>query len=628
MSDFKLKYLKYKNKYIKLKQFGGSICTNEDVFNIDCTNPDNTDRQCQQFFVLSGHGRTLSSSIEEQFKVPENFNIVTITDVGISLKNVDSLPILDMFFNIKEGTTGENPADYVFYDIIKYLSSPFKNEPKEFLGLTFRNHPSGCFINNTSVSFRSSFTNPLTGKSSGVSNGGILTLPNIYNGNRNSLKIYGDRFFNKYNTRFNSIYKDITKWDPEESHAQNMKSNNDYMFDPRFNRVTDDYFKLINKKYKESEIKRYPYYYKDPTILSGLDTKINNNDYIYDGLISFDLPTLFTNLNEMGITNGTIFLLVCRGGLEEDRLPVYRQLSIEVTDELGKNNDLTIDDLKLLLYNEILFCYETIKLVLNAKKNLTTYIISNLNKITNSVEVKTHLLLNTFYKLSKENSVYHKILQLIKYNDFIDWLRKLKSSTKILNDYYSFENSCLIFMNLIKSKINLTTFEIVRNESETFKKIYEVEKLDNISIKYYLYILNKGAKLNIPISEWDTSNVTDMSELFKNLENFNEDISKWNTENVTTMDNMFDGATSFTNKDLSKWDVGKLISANNFIRNYIKSGNSTLGEHFKFPQSDLFIPYLVPKKQKQLLRMGRSVDITSSAGSKPKPKLNAWGIPN
>ena len=36
------------------------------------------------------------------------------------------------------------------------------------------------------------------------------------------------------------------------------------------------------------------------------------------------------------------------------------------------------------------------------------------------------------------------------------------------------------------------------------------------------------------ISRWDTSVVTDMSRLFYNATNFNEDLSNWMTANVTT----------------------------------------------------------------------------------------------
>ena len=45
------------------------------------------------------------------------------------------------------------------------------------------------------------------------------------------------------------------------------------------------------------------------------------------------------------------------------------------------------------------------------------------------------------------------------------------------------------------------------------------------------------------ISKWDTSAVTDMSSLFKDQKDFNDDISGWDTGAVTTMSRMFEGAS-------------------------------------------------------------------------------------
>tara|TARA_B100000768_G_scaffold102862_1_gene95680 strand:+ start:86 stop:586 length:501 start_codon:yes stop_codon:yes gene_type:complete len=42
-----------------------------------------------------------------------------------------------------------------------------------------------------------------------------------------------------------------------------------------------------------------------------------------------------------------------------------------------------------------------------------------------------------------------------------------------------------------------------------------------------------------PIEAWDVLGITDMSELFKDLVNFNADISSWNTSGVTSMRSMF-----------------------------------------------------------------------------------------
>jgi len=46
------------------------------------------------------------------------------------------------------------------------------------------------------------------------------------------------------------------------------------------------------------------------------------------------------------------------------------------------------------------------------------------------------------------------------------------------------------------------------------------------------------------ISDWDVSQVTDMSQLFKDT-SFNDDISNWDVSSVTTMENMFQNATIF-----------------------------------------------------------------------------------
>ena len=43
-----------------------------------------------------------------------------------------------------------------------------------------------------------------------------------------------------------------------------------------------------------------------------------------------------------------------------------------------------------------------------------------------------------------------------------------------------------------------------------------------------------------PIASWDVSAVTDMSDLFDGLGQFNADISSWDTSSVTDMTDMFD----------------------------------------------------------------------------------------
>ena len=59
------------------------------------------------------------------------------------------------------------------------------------------------------------------------------------------------------------------------------------------------------------------------------------------------------------------------------------------------------------------------------------------------------------------------------------------------------------------------------------------------------------------ISTWDTSEVTDFSELFRHLSTFNEDLSHWNVSNATNMGFMFNDCPSF-NQDIGDWDVSNV----------------------------------------------------------------------
>ena len=72
----------------------------------------------------------------------------------------------------------------------------------------------------------------------------------------------------------------------------------------------------------------------------------------------------------------------------------------------------------------------------------------------------------------------------------------------------------------------------------------------------------------------DTSEITDMSDLFYYMDKFNGDISKWDVSNVTDMSFMFYDCESF-NQDISKWDVS------NVNYNYKIFENCTIEEKHK-----------------------------------------------
>ncbi len=67
-----------------------------------------------------------------------------------------------------------------------------------------------------------------------------------------------------------------------------------------------------------------------------------------------------------------------------------------------------------------------------------------------------------------------------------------------------------------------------------------------------------------PINNWNTSKVTNMRGMFYNASNFNQDISNWDTSNVTDMTGMFKIADSF-NQDISNWNTSRVTSMNSMF---------------------------------------------------------------
>ena len=62
-----------------------------------------------------------------------------------------------------------------------------------------------------------------------------------------------------------------------------------------------------------------------------------------------------------------------------------------------------------------------------------------------------------------------------------------------------------------------------------------------------------------PIGQWDTSGITDMSGLFENQGNFNDDIRNWNVSKVTNMRCMFYNTHAF-NQPLDSWNVSNVTN--------------------------------------------------------------------
>ena len=120
---------------------------------------------------------------------------------------------------------------------------------------------------------------------------------------------------------------------------------------------------------------------------------------------------------------------------------------------------------------------------------------------------------------------------------------------------------------------------LVNNMKELFKDKYyngDISSWDTSNVTDMSFMFRgEGyslADFNQDISSWDVSNVTSMRFMFSESK-FNQDISSWNVSNVTDMVGMFSGGDSlydiFTpfNQDISSWDVSNVTNMSSMFKN-------------------------------------------------------------
>jgi surface protein len=122
-------------------------------------------------------------------------------------------------------------------------------------------------------------------------------------------------------------------------------------------------------------------------------------------------------------------------------------------------------------------------------------------------------------------------------------------------------------VNMVYNATDVPDLSNVTNTSDMFNNVSQFNA--NLSAWDISNVTDMGGMFrntsfnNGSIKDWDVSNVTNMSGLFSNTP-FNQDISSWDVSNVTEMGSMF-LQTPF-NQDISSWNVSSVSSTSRMFK--------------------------------------------------------------
>ena len=100
--------------------------------------------------------------------------------------------------------------------------------------------------------------------------------------------------------------------------------------------------------------------------------------------------------------------------------------------------------------------------------------------------------------------------------------------------------------------------QIVKSEMKRLGKDANLNHIDTSQVTS-MYGLFEETDFQGDVSEWDVSNVTNMSYMFYGCSNFNCDLSKWDVHNGFDITRMFFACKSF-NQNISDWDISNVKS--------------------------------------------------------------------
>ena len=166
---------------------------------------------------------------------------------------------------------------------------------------------------------------------------------------------------------------------------------------------------------------------------------------------------------------------------------------------------------------------------------------------------------------------------VISYHDNGSKARQVTLVNHLMNGNYFewYKNGQLKTQGIYNDKI--PTIVKQWNENGTLIKHMQFNnKTLRAAVKEWLKDDKKAKAFYGHISDWDVSNVTDMSFMFWKATSFNQPLNNWDVSKVTNMKGMFYWATAF-NQPLNNWDVSKVTNMQNMFQK-ASSFNQPIGD--------------------------------------------------
>lgn len=261
---------------------------------------------------------------------------------------------------------------------------------------------------------------------------------------------------------------------------------------------------------------------------------------------------------KIGQSNGEAFILSGHGF---DNLTKAQRLSVQTfSDSINfelKVETAFVDDIVsnwTHLHGEIMYqALLTDATQCELAKKLGTSQQNICKRLCCAKEKLVRLYLNRFYSLilDKEKETFNFVNNVKNSNKFRpktkDELRKLiKKELKRQGP---------------DADLNFIDTSDITDMSELFEGLYvgniKIDKWDVSNVTNMSNMFRYNPEFNADLSNWNVSKVTNMYAMFYKAKKFNSTLSKWDVSKVTVMRGMFNGASSF-NGDISKWNVSKV----------------------------------------------------------------------